>query len=137
MTKLLDLAAQYRSGAITARVFVEAVWEPKDITRLAKEVCIGRDEYIICIAGNVVRGASWIKVWAAAADYTLARIEEIENYKYSLSLQKLLLSNHENAEWRNPHDWEADKEALQRTVNLLQAHLDSLCKGIREDVLNG
>lgn len=73
------------------------------------------------------------RLWAIAAEFTLKRQQEIADVKYEISLQRLVLYNHESQEWRNPLDWETDKAALERTITRLQSALTELTRGWKEE----
>ena len=112
-----DLAAQYRADG-KAREFVESVWESTDN-------CGSGLKPIRIFTGTSVFAESF-QDWTAAAAFTLQRIEKIRQAQEDI--EDLC-----RAEFPLTH----------RSVHLPQdnilsrerAHLDSLCKGVRKEVL--
>ena len=132
MTKLLDLAAQYRADG-KARVFVCAVWGNKPYDNPVVESFF----------------SDWLpeqeSEYKECADYTLARIEEIRQVQeeikwlreYEISIEVYAvelkegqfsdcLSIAEDVRWYCAH---------LRSLAARRAHLDSLTKGIRPEAL--
>jgi len=75
--------------------------------------------------------AEWDAGWHAAYLYTKERERRIAEVTYELSLMNLISSNHENAEWKNPHDHRADGDALLRVIVRIEAALADLKRGLR------
>ena len=109
-----DLAAQYRADG-KARVFVEAVW--RRIREEYGQIKIYDDPY--CDV------PSPFESWTAAAEFTISRIEEIR-----LSEEDNLLIFKKMAAC-----YLRRKESYQRILFRERAHLDSLCEGVRKEVL--
>ena len=122
-----DLAAQYRADG-KARVFVEAVWVAISEERtenlwsvFIRPALVSKDPSLFN-SGWHHREAT---AWAAAADFTLQRIEEIR-----LSEEDTLLIFTKMAAC-----YLRRKESYQRILFREHAHLDSLTKGMKPEVL--
>ena len=115
-----DLAAQYRADG-KARVFVEAVWVAPRYQHT------GSWGYIYLSQWDHTEEAPYPenRHWAAAADFTLQRIEEIR-----LSEEDTLLIFTKMAAC-----YLRRKESYQRILFREHAHLDSLTKGMKPEVL--
>ena len=114
---IYDLAAQYRSDG-KARVFVESVWAA------CKHFSIpemgGRGHAIEIAYVGIFPEETEPLAWTAAADFTLEHIEKIRQVQEEI----------ENcACGPNAQPWAKRIEVRER------AHLDSLCKGVRKEVL--
>jgi len=80
--------------------------------------------------GNTATDA---KMWANALEFTRECERKIAELKWEISLQKLLLSNADALpqEERNPHDHDADRDAIARTVGRLEEIMTNLQLGMK------
>ena len=70
--------------------------------------------------------------WDAALAFTEARLEEIRQLRYEISLQKLLLRV--KGEW-GLMDGDADRAAVARTITRLESILADLTAGMRPEAI--
>jgi hypothetical protein len=129
-----QLIQQY-PGAITARELVEGVW--------VDAKCFKEDRYhpakdgtwvdyvIRCYDNRIdlVCMASKAAAWAAAADFTISRIEEIRQVKEEIALLRglVILLNEEPGDLSTP--------AWLRVITREQSALAELIRGVRPEVL--
>lgn len=112
---------------MTAEEYVRSLWS-------LVHHCDGSYQYYPC--GTILLQydhESWLDFgsWHLAAEFTRRQEEEIRLLTYEISLQKLLSSNHESEECKNPHDHRADGDAMLRTIGRLETELLALKKGMK------
>ena len=133
--KATELVQQYQSGAIMACELVDGVW--------VDAKCFKEDRYhpakdgtwvdyvIRCYDNRIDLAcmASKAAAWAAAADFTISRIEEIQQVKEEIALLRglVILLNEEPGDLSTP--------AWLRVITREQSALADLCRGVRPEVL--
>ena len=129
------LIQQYHAKTIMARELVEGVWV--DVK------CFKEDRYhpakdgtwvdyvIRCYDNRIDLAcmASKAAAWAAAAEFTISRIEKIQQVKEEIALLRglVILLNEEPGDLSTP--------AWLRVITREQSALADLCRGVRPEVL--
>ena len=130
--KANELIRQYHAKTITARELVEGVWK-----HYVEWQQVTPERGVLNGFGEIYHGAvdtfpqPESAAWAKAADFTISRIEEIQQVKEEIALLRglVILLNEEPGDLSTP--------AWLRVITREQAALAELSRGVRPEVLNG